>query len=64
MRQNKAIFAVDPVLVQRQCGGWLATTPRGWPLGIGVTGTTKAETEKRFRDELARLSKIREVALA
>ena len=58
MRQNQALSAVDPVVVQRPCGGWLATTPQGWPLGVGVTADTKASAERKFREELDRLSRI------
>lgn len=60
MSQNHALYAVEPVLIERRCGGWLAITPRGWPLGIGVTAGTKAEAEKKFREELDRFSKIEE----
>ena len=62
MDENHAIFTVGPVLIERRCGGWLAITPRGWPLGIGVTANTKAEAEKTFRDELNRFSQIHEFA--
>lgn len=60
MSKNQAIFAVEPVLIERRCGGWLAVTPRGWPLGIGVTADTKADAERKFREELERFSKIPE----
>lgn len=54
------IYQVKPILIERTCGGWLAITPQGWPLGIGVTASTKADAEQNFRDEMDRLSKIRE----
>ncbi len=60
MRENPEIYSVEPVLIERHCGGWLAITPQGWPLGIGVTAETKADAEKKFREELERFSKIRE----
>ena len=60
MSSEKAIFDVGPVLIERRCGGWLAITPRGWPLGIGVTAETKAEAEKKFEEELKRFSQIPE----
>ena len=59
MQENHSIYEVGPVLIERQCGGWLAVTPRGWPLGIGVTADTKADAEKKFQDELRRFSRIR-----
>jgi hypothetical protein len=49
-------------LIERRCGGWLAVTPHGWPLGIGVTADTNAAAEKKFREELERLSKIPDAA--
>ena len=60
MAANQALFQVSPVLIERRCGGWLAVTPRGWPLGIGVTADTKPAAEKRFQEELERFSKIEE----
>ena len=60
MINDRALFAVGPVLVERRCGGWLAVTPQGWPLGIGVTAETRAEAEKRFQEELKRFSEIQE----
>ena len=59
MPENYGIYKVSPVLIERHCGGWLAITPRGWPIGIGVTAKTKDDAEKKFEDELARFSKIR-----
>jgi len=60
MNANHALFQVGPVLIERRCGGWLAITPRGWPLGIGVTAETKAEAERKFEEELKRFSQIPE----
>lgn len=50
--------AIQPVLIERRCGGWLAITPKGWPLGIGVTADTKEGAERKFREEHERLAKI------
>jgi|GEM_PF-3378196 len=58
MSVNQAIYMVKPVLMERRCGGWLAITPKGWPLGIGVTADTKINAEKKFEDELERFAKI------
>jgi len=60
MNGNHALYAVRPLLIKRRCGGWLAITPKGWPLGIGVTAETEAEAVTKFREELDRLSKIEE----
>lgn len=58
MLENHSFLTVGPVLIERRCGGWLAITPRHWPLGIGVTAPTKAEAAKKFQEELKRLSEI------
>ena len=58
MESLKAIYQVEPVLIERRCGGWLAITPHGWPLGIGVTADTKAAAEHAFRVEMKRFSEI------
>lgn len=60
MIKDKALFSVGPILIERRCGGWLAVTPHGWPLGIGVTADTKEDAEKKFLEELERFSKIQE----
>jgi len=60
MSTNHAIFAVQPLLIERRCGGWMAITPSGWPLAVGVTADTKAGAEKKFREELKRFSEIPE----
>lgn len=60
MQPNQATFLVSPVLIERRCGGWLAITPPGWPLGIGVTAQTKADAEKVFKEEMRRFSTIKE----
>ena len=60
MQMNHATFMVSPILIERRCGGWLAITPRGWPLGIGVTAQTKTDAEKKFQEEMRRFSTIKE----
>lgn len=55
---DKALYLVEPKMVQRASGGWLAITPRGWPLSIGVCGITLESTRSAFADELARWSAI------
>lgn len=60
MDNQPEIYAVKPVLIERECGGWLAITPRGWPLSIGVTAPTSGEAEQEFSAALDRWSKIEE----
>ena len=60
MNDEPALYSVKPQLVERKCGGWLAITPRGWPLSIGVTAETDTEARRGFEAALDRWSKIKE----
>ena len=39
---------VEPVVLARTCGGWLATTPDDHRWAIGVTGDTEEEARSLF----------------
>lgn len=60
MGDQPAIYTVRPVLIERACGGWMAVTPRGWPLSVGVTAVTVAAVELAFEEAMERWSKIGE----
>ena len=60
MNDDPAMYAVKPHLIERECGGWLAITPRGWPLSIGVTAESEAGARKEFAAALERWLKIKE----
>lgn len=60
MNDEPALYGVKPELIERKCGGWLAVTPRGWPLSIGVTAATNADAKREFEAALDRWSKIKE----
>lgn len=60
MVNDPAIYAVKPHIVERACGGWMAMTPRGWPLSIGVTAETETEAREAFDAALARWARIAE----
>ena len=45
---------VSPHIVPRECGGWLAVTPRGSALQMGVTADTETEVRAKFCESLAR----------
>lgn len=47
-------IAVEPQMIPRQCGGWLALSPPGARLRIGVTATTEEAARAGFRQALAR----------
>jgi hypothetical protein len=44
---------VEPRLIRRANGGWLAVSGPGAPIGIGVEGDTADEARECFRRELA-----------
>jgi hypothetical protein len=45
---------IEPIISARRCGGWLATTPNGAPISVGVTGETEAEARSAFRTAMER----------
>ncbi len=40
---------IEPNLVRRACGGWLALAPTGAIVRIGVTASTEGEARDQFR---------------
>lgn len=60
MNNDPALYGVKPELIERHCGGWLAVTPRGWPLSIGVTADTESDAIKEFEVALDRWYRIKE----
>jgi len=60
MDEDGSLTGVKPQLIERKCGGWLAITPRGCVLSIGVTAETKLEAERAFEVALDRWSNIKE----
>jgi hypothetical protein len=40
---------IQPDLVRRTSGGWLAVAPKGAKFPIGVTAPTAEEAQERFR---------------
>lgn len=49
---------IQPDLVRRTCGGWLALAPSSLNLTMGVTAPTEAEAVERFRFSLSRWIEI------
>jgi len=39
---------MEPKVSERSCGGWLATSPAGAALKIGVVGQSEADARERF----------------
>ncbi len=64
MDEDLDLRNVEPKMIERKCGGWLAVTPRGCPLSIGVTADTSADARREFDAALDRWSKIKETVAA
>lgn len=47
-----------PRVIQRSCGGWLATSPSNMNLQIGVTAPTESEALNKFVQTLDRWREI------
>jgi len=45
---------MTPVTIRRASGAWLAVSPSGAELKIGVTGDTEAEAVEHFRTALSK----------
>lgn len=46
---------IEPRVIQRYCGGWLAVSHRDSPIKIGVTAQTEADARKKFAVALRRI---------
>jgi hypothetical protein len=53
---------IVPIVVARQCGGWLATSPRGSRFMIGVTADTEDQVRADFDRSIAGWSAMFEQA--
>ncbi len=49
---NTTGSANHPRVVERKCGGWLATSPVGAVLCVGVTASTEAEVRAKYSHSL------------
>lgn len=58
MSHQTDLYRVQPWVIARNCGGWLAVTPRGWPLSIGVIADTEEAVKEKFAASLARWESI------
>jgi hypothetical protein len=52
--EPETVTALEPQLIERRTGGWLAVTDDTSPVQVGVVGDTEAEARQRFREALAR----------
>jgi hypothetical protein len=52
--QAEMVTTLEPQLIERRNGGWLAVTDDDSPVRVGVIGDTEEEATERFREALAR----------
>ena len=52
--QPETVTTLEPQLIERRTGGWLAVTDDTSPVQVGVVGDTEDEARERFREALAR----------
>jgi hypothetical protein len=53
MNRTAEIVSIEPVVVRRQIGGYLAVSPDDAPLHIGVEGVDETEARENYRRALA-----------
>lgn len=51
-------MSIEPVLIKRECSGWLAVTPEGAPLRLGVEAADEAAAIASYHRERARWLEI------
>lgn len=51
---GQRIGQVEPDVIERACGGWLAIAPRAIGFSIGVTAPTEVEARAKFGFVLVR----------
>jgi len=51
---SQRLAQIEPQIVHRECGGWLATTPASAALRMGVTAVTEDEARAKFRQAVSR----------
>jgi hypothetical protein len=58
MHESTTQRPILPNLIRRPHGDWLAASPRGAALCVGVIGSTEQEARDRFEAEVARWFEI------
>lgn len=54
------ISSIDPILSERDRGGWLATSPKRAIIRIGVTGESELDARYKFKAALSRWAAARD----
>jgi hypothetical protein len=55
---RKDYESIHPLVSPRKCGGWLAKSPNGATLCIGVTANSETEAREKFLRSLDRCAEI------
>ena len=58
MNDDQALYQVTPRLIARNNGDWMAVTPRGWPLALGVCAHDEESAKEKFSAALLRWAAI------
>jgi len=58
LRMVDEIEGVQPNLIRRTCGGWLAVSPSSADFSVGVTAPTEEEAQAKFRFTYSRWLEI------
>jgi hypothetical protein len=54
IRETPRLVEVHPNLIRRSYGDWLAASPHGACVSLGVTGATEQEARKNFETAIKR----------
>jgi len=52
-QQYEYLRHMEPEVVSRECGGWMAKAPKDAAIRITVTAVSEAEARKQFAQSLA-----------
>lgn len=57
---SRMILEIEPGLIERVKGGWLAVSPRHSIVAIGVVGRTEDEARRKFSEARERWARARD----
>jgi hypothetical protein len=60
-KMDESFYVSAPLVTERACGGWLATSPVGSGFSFGVTADTEAEVRTAYQAALTRWVEITSV---
>ncbi len=54
------LSGIEPEVINRVCGGWLALTPRAAPVRLGAVGLTEEAARANFAQMIERWAALRD----